>query len=147
MTTTIWALFLCFSATAAAEPGDAQLTAILSGKLAKSTLAAEPVKFRVKGGTVTWTGRVSVPQRKGAATRMAKAAGAKNVVNEILVAGGAGKKPVKTAGEKRVVVAVGERAAGQPEERAAARPAEGEEDNPGSRRQPRQVRVIIPGRK
>ena len=41
--------------------------------------------MHVKNGIATWTGGTSVMQHKGAATRMAKTAGATQVVNNIKV--------------------------------------------------------------
>ena len=43
-----------------------------------------------KNGIATWTGATSVMQHKGAATRMAKTAGATQVVNNIKISGDAG---------------------------------------------------------
>lgn len=66
-------------------PGDAVIEATLRTKLAKSKIGADHFKFRVQGGVVYWDGTTDVVQHKGAATRMAKSAGAKRVVNQIQI--------------------------------------------------------------
>jgi osmotically-inducible protein OsmY len=82
--------FLAFLALAAAlllaASPDASIERSLRARLSRSKLAADKLHFAVKDGVVEWQGRVSVPQRKGAATRMAKAAGAARVVNRITIA-------------------------------------------------------------
>jgi hypothetical protein len=64
---------------------DARIEAKIKEKLAKSKIGADGLSVRVQGGVATWTGRTSVVQHKGAATRMAKSAGAKAVVNNIQI--------------------------------------------------------------
>jgi len=64
---------------------DAQLEATIRTKLAKSKIGKDGFKVRVQGGVATWEGTTDVLQHKGAATRMAKTAGAKRVVNNIKV--------------------------------------------------------------
>lgn len=54
-------------------------------KLAKSKIGADGFTVRVQGGIAYWDGSTNVVQHKGAATRMAKAAGAAAVVNNIKV--------------------------------------------------------------
>jgi len=78
------------STTTAAKPAagtvnDAQLEATLRAKLAKSKVGKDGFKFHVQHGVVTWEGQTNVPQHKGAATRMARTAGALQVVNNIQV--------------------------------------------------------------
>jgi hypothetical protein len=53
--------------------------------LAKSKIGADGFKVHVQGGVATWEGRTDVIQHKGAATRMAKTAGAVAVVNHIQI--------------------------------------------------------------
>lgn len=67
---------------------DAQIAATLRTKLAKAKIGKDGLRFRVQNGVVTWEGVTHVAQHKGAATRMAKSAGARKVVNNILVSGG-----------------------------------------------------------
>ncbi len=78
------------STTTAAKPAagtvsDAQLEATIRAKLAKSKVGKDGFKFHVQHGVVTWEGQTNVPQHKGAATRMARTAGAVQVVNNIQV--------------------------------------------------------------
>jgi osmotically-inducible protein OsmY len=75
---------------ASAQPNDSQISTVIRTKLAKSKIGADGFKFRVEKGVVTWEGHTEVPQHKGAATRMARAAGAAQVINNIEV-GAAGK--------------------------------------------------------
>jgi hypothetical protein len=75
------------AATPAAAPRltDAQIEAAIRAKLAKSKIGADKFQFRVQGGVATIEGKTDVIQHKGAATRMAKAAGATAVVNRIQI--------------------------------------------------------------
>ena len=73
------------AARAGATPGDTQLEATIRAKLAKSKIGKDGFKFHVQRGVVTWEGTTDVPQHKGAATRMARTAGAVQVVNNIQV--------------------------------------------------------------
>jgi hypothetical protein len=67
---------------------DAQIAVTLRAKLAKAKIGKDGFRFRVHEGVVTWEGITHVAQHKGAATRMAKSAGARKVVNNILVSSG-----------------------------------------------------------
>ncbi len=69
----------------AATPTDAQLEAIIHTKLAKSKIGKDGFRFHVQRGVVTWEGSTSVAQHKGSATRMARTAGAVQVINNIQV--------------------------------------------------------------
>jgi hypothetical protein len=64
---------------------DPQIEAQLHTRLAKSVIGKDGFTARVKGGVVYWDGATAVAQHKGAATRMAKSAGARRVVNNIKV--------------------------------------------------------------
>ena len=66
---------------------DAQLDSVIRAKLAKSKIGKDGLKFHVLHGVVTWEGNTAVGQHKGAATRMARASGAVQVVNNIRVNG------------------------------------------------------------
>ncbi len=68
---------------------DAEIEATIHAKLAKSKIGKDGLQVHVKDGVATWTGATSVMQHKGAATRMAKTAGAIHVVNNIKVSDGA----------------------------------------------------------
>lgn len=68
-----------------AKYSDAEIEATIKAKLAKSKIGKDGLQVHVKEGVATWTGTTGVMQHKGAATRMAKAAGATHVVNNIKV--------------------------------------------------------------
>ena len=76
---------------AAANAGrtDSQIESDFRMRLGRSKLAADGIQIRVKGGVATLTGKTSVVQHKGSATRMAKSAGAKQVVNQIEISAAA----------------------------------------------------------
>lgn len=71
---------------------DKQIEAAILAKLAKSKIGKDGFKVHVQGGVATWEGTTDVLQHKGAATRMAKTAGAKAVVNHIKVTDAAKQK-------------------------------------------------------
>jgi len=73
-----------------AKYSDAEIEATIKAKLAKSKIGKDGLQVHIKDGVATWTGSTTVMQHKGAATRMAKAAGAIQVVNNIKVSGEAG---------------------------------------------------------
>lgn len=73
----------------AAPPSDAQIDATIRAKLAKSKIGKDGFRFHVQHGVVTWEGNTNVMQHKGSATRMAKTAGAVQVVNKIQVSANA----------------------------------------------------------
>lgn len=85
-----------------AAPSDAQIEATIRTKLAKSKIGKDGFRFHVQRGVVTWEGSTNVMQHKGSATRMARAAGAVQVINNIQVSESAKSK---TAGNlKKAVV-------------------------------------------
>lgn len=71
---------------------DAVIEQNLKQRLAKSKLAANNFTFKVQNGIVTWNGKTDVIQHKGAATRMAKSAGARHVLNQIVISETARRK-------------------------------------------------------
>jgi hypothetical protein len=74
------------AAAAPARPTDAQIEAAIRVKLAKSKkIGPEKFRFKVQGGVATIEGNTDVVQHKGAATRMAKTAGAIAVNNHIQI--------------------------------------------------------------
>ena len=75
-----------------ATPTDAQIDATIRAKLAKSKIGKDGFRFKVARGVVTWEGSTGVVQHKGAATRMAKTAGAAQVVNNIQISADAKAK-------------------------------------------------------
>jgi hypothetical protein len=64
---------------------DKVIEATIRNKLAKSKIGKDGFSVRVQGGVAYWEGATDVVQHKGSATRMAKAAGARRVVNNIRV--------------------------------------------------------------
>ena len=89
-------LYLALSSWAAPSSGltqshsqgkfsDAEIEATIKAKLAKSKIGKDGFQVHVKDGVATWTGNTATMQHKGAATRMAKAAGAIRVINNIKV--------------------------------------------------------------
>lgn len=64
---------------------DPQLEAAIRAKFAKSKINADKFTVRVSGGTATVEGRTDVVQHKGTATRMARTAGARQVINKVQV--------------------------------------------------------------
>jgi len=69
----------------AAAAQDKETESVIRAKLAKSKIGKDGFTVRVQGGVAYWDGSTNVVQHKGAATRMAKTAGAKKVVNNIKV--------------------------------------------------------------
>lgn len=61
-------------------------------KLAKSKIGADKFTIKVQNGVAYWEGKTDVIQHKGAATRMAKTAGAVAVVNNIQISDAARRK-------------------------------------------------------
>jgi hypothetical protein len=87
-------------------PADAALESAIRQRLAKSKAAGDKFTVRVQGGVATIDGKTDVVQRKGSATRMAKSAGAKQVVNRIEVSDAARQKAsaTLTTGRRRAQV-------------------------------------------
>jgi osmotically-inducible protein OsmY len=73
-------------------PQDAQIEAEIHARLAKSLIGKDKFTVRVQGGVAYWEGTTDVVQHKGSATRMAKSAGAKKVVNNIKIGDAAKQK-------------------------------------------------------
>jgi osmotically-inducible protein OsmY len=70
---------------AAAGKSDSELEAAIRARFAKSKISADNFQVRVQGGVATIEGRAQVIQHKGTATRLARLAGAKEVVNRITI--------------------------------------------------------------
>ena len=81
------------SRAAASQPRltDAQLESIIRAKFAKSK-SANTFKVHVQGGVATIEGKTDVIQHKGAATHMAKTAGAVAVNNKVEISEAAKEK-------------------------------------------------------
>lgn len=71
---------------------DTAISASIKERLARSKIGKNGFKYKVSGGIVTWEGKTDVIQHKGAATRMAKSAGARAVVNNIQISDAAKAK-------------------------------------------------------
>ena len=70
-------------------------------KLEKAKIGKDGFKVRVQGGVAYWEGKTDIVQHKGAATRMAKTAGAKAVVNNIQVSDVAKQKATQNLEQGR----------------------------------------------
>lgn len=90
---------------------DVEIEKKIREKLAKSKIGADHFQVHVQGGIATWEGETSVIQHKGAATRMAKTAGAKAVVNNIKISDEARQKAADNlaTGRRRAQVTRGEK--------------------------------------
>lgn len=64
---------------------DAAIEADIRARLSRSKIAVNGFQVKVRNGVATWTGSTNVIQHKGAATRMAKSAGATSVDNRIQI--------------------------------------------------------------
>jgi len=73
-------------------PQDARIEAEIRARLAKSVIGKDGFTVHVQGGVAYWDGTTEVVQHKGAATRMAKSAGARKVVNQIKIGDAAKQK-------------------------------------------------------
>ncbi len=81
---------------------DSQIDATIRAKLAKSKIGKDGFHFHVQHGVVTWEGKTNVIQHKGSATRMARTAGATQVINNIQISDSA--KAKAAANLKRATV-------------------------------------------
>lgn len=86
-----------------ATPPDSQIDATIRAKLAKSKIGKDGFKFHVQRGVVTWEGTTNVMQHKGSATRMARTAGASQVINNIQVSASAKDKATGNLKKAQVV--------------------------------------------
>ena len=71
---------------------DKQIEQAIRAKLATSKIGKDGFTVRVQGGIAYWEGNTNVVQHKGAATRMAKTAGARAVINNIKTSDAAKEK-------------------------------------------------------
>ena len=98
-----------------AKFSDAEIEATIKAKLGKSKIGQDGFQVHVKDGVATWAGTTSVMQHKGAATRMAKTAGAIHVTNNIKISGDAAPKGKGSAAEPPRHVQVKPAAAVEPQ--------------------------------
>ena len=89
---------------------DAEIQSRIQTKLAKSKIGKNGFKFTTSGGITTIEGKAGVIQHKGAATRMARTAGARAVVNKIQISEEAksAARAKLDAGRRRAQVTRGE---------------------------------------
>jgi osmotically-inducible protein OsmY len=80
------------AASAMGASEDRQLEAAIRARFADSGIASDKFQVRVQGGVATLEGYTNVLQHKGTATRLAKAMGAKQVVNRIEISDAAREK-------------------------------------------------------
>lgn len=85
----------------AAKASDAELEKAILARFARSKIAVNKFQVRVQNGVATIEGRTSVVQHKGTATRLAKAAGARAVVNNIQVSDEARRKSAANLAQGR----------------------------------------------
>jgi hypothetical protein len=80
---------------------DKEIEAAIRAKLAKSKIGKDGFTVHVQGGIARWEGTTGVVQHKGSATRMAKTAGARGVVNNIKVTDAAKEKAAENLEQGR----------------------------------------------
>jgi hypothetical protein len=73
------------SAAKRASPDDAELEAAIRRRFERSKIAVNGFRVRVHSGVAVIEGKTGIPQHKGTATRLARAAGARRVDNRIEV--------------------------------------------------------------
>jgi hypothetical protein len=97
-------------APGASAQQDKEMEAAIRAKLAKSKIGKDGFTVRVQGGAAYWEGSTNILQHKGAATRMAKSAGATRVINNIKVSDAAKQAAAENLdqGRRRVQVTRGE---------------------------------------
>jgi hypothetical protein len=66
-----------------AAASDREIETAIRARFAKSKIDQDHFQVRVQGGVAVIEGRTNVIQHKGTATRLAKAAGAREVVNRV----------------------------------------------------------------
>jgi osmotically-inducible protein OsmY len=71
---------------------DVAVERAIRARLARSKISVDKFEVHVQGGIATITGKTSVMQHKGTATRLAKNAGAKQVVNKVEISDEAKEK-------------------------------------------------------
>jgi hypothetical protein len=108
----------------AAGASDAVVEQNIRARFAKSKIAEDKFTVRVQGGRAVIEGTTNVIQRKGVATRLAKAGGAAAVDNRIRIGEQARQKAAEALREHRPRPSVRptERTSQRPSERPAVRP-------------------------
>ena len=85
---------------------DAELEKKIRARFARSKISTNNFQVRVQGGAATITGKTDVLQHKGTATRLAKTAGAVQVINQVEVSDAAKQRAAKNlaSGTRRAQV-------------------------------------------
>ena len=94
-----------------AATSDRQLEAAIGARFAQSKIGVNHFVVRVQGGVATIEGHTDVIQHKGTATRLAKTAGAREVVNRVELSQTAKERAAANLakGRRRVQVKRGEK--------------------------------------
>lgn len=87
----------CAAALLTAGATDGAIEQRIRDKFAAGKLASDHFVVKVQQGVATLDGETAVPQRKGAATRIARQAGAREVRNRIKVKASTAASPPKRA--------------------------------------------------
>lgn len=89
---------------------DAEIQSRIQAKLAKSKIGRNGFRFSTSGGVTKIEGKANVVQHKGAATRLAKTAGARAVINNIQISEEAKQKARANlkSGKRRAQIKRGE---------------------------------------
>jgi len=85
----------------AATVSDSRLAQDIRARFAKSKISRNHFEVTVSGGVATITGSTDVIQHKGTATRLAKNAGAREVINHIKVSEAARERAARQFSESR----------------------------------------------
>lgn len=90
---------------AAVSRSDSEIEKTIQSKFAKSKIARNRFQVKVQGGVATIEGSTDVIQHKAVATRLARAAGARQVINNVKVSEKAKQNAAdKLAAARRVTV-------------------------------------------
>ena len=94
-----------------AGPTDRQLEAAIGARFSQSKIGVNHFVVRVQGGVATIEGHTDVIQHKGTATRLARAAGAREVVNRVELSEASKERAAANLakGRRRVQVKRGEK--------------------------------------
>jgi osmotically-inducible protein OsmY len=90
--------------SATAQVSDADIERDIKARFARSKIASNNFQVKVQSGVATLDGTANVVQHKGIATRMARNAGARQVVNRIKVSESAKQKAMDQFGARRATV-------------------------------------------
>jgi osmotically-inducible protein OsmY len=108
---------------------DASLEQAIRKRFAASKIGANGFTVQVTNGIATLRGQAEVPQHKGVATRLARLAGAKDVVNQIVITD-AGKRKLQQMREKKAAPKTSQQS--RPQEQSAQKEVASGEDLAGN---------------